>query len=265
MKLPWTTVWLVAMFGTAAVADNFEYYTDFRYMSGLPGGGYGVSQDGRVGFDGAMQMNIPVGYTPGVRQYALMATTSATRGGIPTSINDDDANSALALGFGTTIQGHALWIADMVVDSGWEDAINLQFQILPERENRPAISVGITDLTNEFYSLYSQSNIHDSRSFFVAATRQFGDDEHPFWGTVGFGNRRFNDHPFAGLSYQASPRVKVMAEYDGWNVNAGAAYDINGGWDEGKWHSVFLVGLTDLDQVTLSLGLTYSGSLVGRE
>lgn len=265
MKFLLTAAWLVAMITTGAMADDFEYYADFRYMSGLPGGGYGVSQDGQVGFNGALQMNIPVGYTPGAGQYALMASTSATNGGIPTSINDEDANSTLALGFGTTIQGHALWIADMVVDSGWDDAINLQFQLLPERENRPAVSVGVTDLTNDFYSLYSQSNIHDSRSFFVAATRQFSAGTHPFWGTVGFGNRRFNDRPFAGLSYQANPRVKVMAEYDGWNVNAGAAYDIQGGWGEGRWHSVFLLGLTDLDRVTLSLGFTYSGSPLDRE
>lgn len=265
MRLTWTTVWLVAMIATVAVADDFAYYADFRYMSGLPGGGYGVSQDGRVGFDGAMQMNTPIAYTPGAGEYAVIGSTSATNGGFPTSVNDEEANSTLALGFGTTIRGHALWITDMVVGSGWQDAINLQFQLSPERENRPAISIGITDLTNDFYSLYSQSNIHDSRSFFVAATQQFGDERHPFWATLGFGNRRFNDHPFAGLSYQANPRVKVMAEYDGWNVNAGAAYDIGGGWREGEWHSVLLLGLTDLDRVTVSLGLTYSRATVERD
>ncbi|NPV45604.1 MAG: hypothetical protein HPY69_01495 [Armatimonadetes bacterium] len=76
--------------------------------------------------------------------------------------------------------------------------------------------------------------IEDSRSFFIAAPCRLGDDEHPFWGTVGFGNRGGKDYLLAGLSYQPSPRLKVRAEYDGWNVNAAAAYDMNGGGDEGK-------------------------------
>lgn len=258
MRIALSVALLVLVLSTLAVAEDLEPYSDFRYMSGLPGGGYGVTSGGHVGFDGALQMNIPIGYTPGAGQFSIAGSTSATNGGIPTSINDEDANSTLTLGFGMTIQDYRLWVADMVIGEGWQDAINLQLQVVPEHESWPAISVGVTDLMNDFYSLYIHRDHHDSRSFFVAATKQFGDALHPWWGTLGFGNRRFNSNPFLGVSYQLLPQVKLTAEYDGWNLNAGAAYDIVGGWGDGQWHAVFLAGVTDMDHVTLSLGITFS-------
>jgi hypothetical protein len=256
MRLCLTIALMVVMGGTLAAADYSGGYADFRDHSGLPGGGYGVSTDGRVGFAGAVQLSIPIGYTPGAGEYA--AAGSATKeGGIPTDIGDDDVNSTLASGFGTTIRGHELWIADMEIGSGGWSAYNVQLRVLSERGTRPGVSIGVVDVLNGTPSFTTPD--HGARSCFVAATRQLGDAEHPVWGTLGLGDGRFHDRLFAGISYQATPRWKAMAEYDGWGVNVGTAYDLGGGWHDGEWHTVLLAGLNDLDRVTVSLSVTRTG------
>jgi hypothetical protein len=239
------------------LAAEFEEYPEFRYASGLPGGGYGVNSAGQVGFDGALQMNIPVGYTPSAGNYALGATTAAINGGFPTTIRGEDVNGTLQLGLGIGGPRHALWVADMKTGTKGESAYNLQLQAFPEEGTRPGVAIGVVDVFSNRSSSQRFPRRTDARSFFVAATRKFGGDDRPWWATVGFGNGRFNHRPFGGVSYQPTDRLKVLAEYDGWNVNGGAAYDAV---SSRQWHLVFQAGVVDFDHATVSVTLTRGGT-----
>lgn len=241
---------------SVCVAGEFREYPEFRYVSGLPGGGFGVTPDHGVGFDGALQLNIPVGYTPGAGSYALGGYTSATDGGFPTDYDGPDVNGTAMLGLGGLWRGHGLWFSDMETGVNGESAYNLQVELVPARPGRPGVSLGVVDLFGRRTSDLERPFDTDARSFFVVATWAAGNERHPLWATLGAGNGRFNDRLFGGVSYQATDRLKVLAEYDGWNVNAGAAYDIAGDWGDGEWHAVAVGGLTDLDRITIGVTVT---------
>ncbi|MEI6503060.1 MAG: hypothetical protein WCP21_18780, partial [Armatimonadota bacterium] len=68
---------LLLALATVACASEFEHYPQYRYASGLPGGTFGVDPDGHAGFDGVMQINIPVGYTPGAGNYVLAPSSGS--------------------------------------------------------------------------------------------------------------------------------------------------------------------------------------------
>lgn len=251
---------LAALITGTACAGEFADFPEFRYSSGLPGGGYGVDPAGHVGFDGALQMNIPVGYTPGAGNYAAAASSASVDGGLPTSFRGKEVNGTLAWGLGFFGE-HALWIMDMGTGEGksLESAYNVQFQVVRETEKRPGIAIGVTDLFDErAETRLDPFSLHGgARSFFVVATREAGTPEKPLYYSLGFGNGRFNNRPFGGVSYQPSEKVKVFAEYDGWNPNFGGAYHL---WDSGEeFHAVVTLGVVDFDRINVGLALTRTG------
>ena len=80
-----------------------------------------------------------------------------------------------------------------------------------------SLAVGGFDLTDE-----------DQRSTYVVASHTLGAGLLPSVGgvsppqlSVGYGAGRFDDHVFGGISFDCS-RSKLVAEYDGANVNVGA-------------------------------------------
>jgi len=234
---------------------EFWNYPEFRYSSGLPGGGYGVDPAGHAGFDGALQMNIPVGYTPGAGNYSFSASVAAVDGGFPTDWEGSGVNGTFAWGLGLFGE-HALWLMDMGTGNGGslESAYNVQFQVKRETTKCPGIAIGVVDVMNERASTVSRPGEGDGNTFFIVATREAGTQEKPLYYTIGFGNGRFNNHPFGGVSYQPQPRWKLFAEYDGWNPNIGTAYDL---WNhDNKYHLIGMFGLVDLDRINVGLTLT---------
>lgn len=241
----------------AAGASEFREYPEFRYASGLPGGGFGVDPDGNAGFDGAMQINIPVGYTPGAGNYAITPSAAAINGGFPTTFKGKDANGTVAWGIGFGGTDHAIWLMDM--KTGWsgsgESAYNGQIQILREKKGRPGVAIGVTDVFNNRTTDLNDPFAGDARSFFAVATWEGGSCEKPVYYTVGTGNGRFSPI-FGGISYQPAPRVKLMAEYDSFNPNVGAAYDALRLKD--NWHGILGVSLVDMDRWNVSFSITRS-------
>lgn len=239
----------------AAMAAEFPDYPQFRYASGLPGGGNGVTPDGHIGFDGAMQVNIPVGYTPGWGNFMATASTAAINGGFPDSFKGSDVNGTMTLGFGI-FHKHALWFSHMGTGAGsdpsLEPAYNVQVELFEERENRPGISIGVTDLLSTRADDIAEPFKGGARSVYVVATRECGTPERPLYLTLGLGTGRF-EPIFGGVSYQPADRLKVFAEYDGLVPNVGAAYDL---LSSREWHAIAAINLVDLERLAISLSVT---------
>ncbi|MEN6546459.1 MAG: hypothetical protein ABFE07_10485 [Armatimonadia bacterium] len=251
-------VTVVAALSAPVWADEFREFTEFRYSSGLPGGGYGVDPAGHAGFDGAFQMNIPVGYTPGAGNYSFAASVADFTGNFPTDWEGDDVNGTFAWGLGLFGE-HALWLMDMGTGNGGslESAYNVQFQVKRETANHPGIAIGVVDLFNERSATVARPGEGAGKSFFIVATREAGTEEKPMYYTLGYGNGRFHNRPFGGVSYQPQPRWKLFGEYDGWNPNFGTAYDL---WHSGEqFHLIGMLGVVDWDRINIGLTLTRTG------
>ncbi len=239
----------------AGMADEFRDYPEFRYASGLPGGTNGVTPDGHIGFAGAFQLNIPVGYTPGWGNFMLTAGSAAINGGFPDGMWGNDHNGTLTLGWGM-FNEHRAWLSIMGTGKGTkslEQVYNLQVEVVPESDKWPAISVGVVDMLDRRASTLDRPFEGSARSFYAVATREGGTPEHPLYYTLGFGNGRFNNRPFGGVSYQAADRWQVFAEYDGWVGNVGGAYDVV---SSREWHGILGLSLVDFDRIDLTLSVT---------
>ena len=77
-------------------------------------------------------------------------------------------------------------------------------------------------------------------------------DGRPLYVTLGWGWGRFNSTMIGGVSWRAAEQVTVMAEYDGFNPNVGAALDLSPWVAE---DTILFAGLIDLERTVV--GLTY--------
>jgi hypothetical protein len=245
---------LLAVLATGAPALEFQNYHEFRYMSGLPGGGFGVTPDGLVGWEGALQMNVPIGYTPAQGNIALAAHSSAVNGGLEIGFEGHDINGTITFGVGVGPRRYPVWFSNMMTAKRGESAYNVQVQLRPEDEKWPAISVGVVDLSNRRASSIARIFEGEARSFFVVATREAGTPENPLYLTLGYGNKCFNDRFFGGASYTFNDRLKLLLEYDGWCVNGGVAYDLAQFGDD--WRAVLLVGAVKMERFTTGISIT---------
>jgi hypothetical protein len=248
----------VLLVGVAWAAE-FEDYPQFRYFGGLPGNGFAVNADGEVGWDGAMSQCIPLGYTPSHGSCAVSYASGSINGGFALAFEGSDVNGTLATTVGVGPRGHGVSATAMFVEEAFSVvALNLQAQVLKETSSQPAVSIGMLDVFNRREARLHAIADRGGRSAFIAATKRFEVDERPLHVTVGFGNHRFNERPFVGASYDACRRVKVLAEYDGFGVNAAAAAQVlpqRKGSDQPDALTVF-VGVADLERPVL--GVSYS-------
>ena len=237
--------------GSTALCQHFQEWPVYRYTSGLPGGGWGVTPDGMPGFDGAIQINVPVAYTPhqgAIVGYSWASLDSNIR--FRTHGRMVTGQAWIALGLGAP--GRGLFVCEMPTAIKWEPMQNVQQQFMPEGDRQPAMAFGIQDIfENRDRYLNAPAELHDTRSPYFVATKQFG-DEQPVHLTLGWGTGRFNDSFFGGVSWRMHENFTLMAEYDGFNPNAGVAFDLSGPlWKD----TVGFVGLVDMERPTV--GITY--------
>jgi len=249
----WTIISVVTALALATCAcaqKEFVDYPEFRYTSALPGGGWGVTPDGVPGFEGAIQTNIPVAYTP--HQGIILGYGSASYDTTPQigfSGGDVNGTATIAMGFGSS--GHGLYICEMGTSNKWEPAKNLQYQVVPASADRPAVAVGVVDILSQRNQSVFRTRRGHTVSYYAVATQQFGSEAKPVYVSLGAGFRRFNG-VFGGVSWRAHEKITLNAEYDGWNVNAGAAFDLS------EWLTddvILFANLVDLDRTVI--GMTY--------
>ncbi len=244
--------------GLAGAQTEFFEFPEFRYTSGLPGGGWGVTPDGVPGFEGAMQLNVPVAYTPhrgvivGFSIGSFDSTPRLEAGGARSN-----GNAWIAFGMGRS--GHGFYACEQPTANNFEESFgepvqNFQQQILPETATQPAVAFGIQDLfENRSRYLGAPRDLHNTDSPYLILTRHFG-EERPVYVTLGWGWGRFNSTAIGGVSWRADDRVTVMAEYDGFNPNLGAAFDLSPWLVE---DTILFAGMVDLERTVIGLSYVY--------
>jgi hypothetical protein len=221
---------IVLMTATSLMASaqtELREFPEFRYTSGLPGGGWGVTRDGIPGFDGALQLNVPVAYTPHRGAIVGFSTGSLDRS-LPVDVSGHEVNGTgyIALGMGKSGQG--LYVCEMPTSESWEPVQNLQQQFMAEGAQQPAVAFGMQDIfENRDRYVGAPNALHDTDSPYVVATRQFGTERQPVYVTFGWGWGRFNSTFIGGVSWRAAEKLTIFGEYDGFNPNAGFAVDLS--------------------------------------
>lgn len=205
---------LIAAASAAAKKPNEQFVN----ISMLPGGGIAIDPQGCPDGLGALQVNVPVAYTPGNGHASLFGSWGQHEGLEET----DNGTAVLAVGF---FRKPAVYMSGTQVSHVWEEAklVSGQINVVQEKDNTPAISIGIQDiLEKEPYS----------RTVYIVATKQLQVDGRNLYATVGYGDGRFINRPFAGLSMPLGESINAAAEWDGYQLNAGLAWRPGGryGW-----------------------------------
>ncbi len=244
---------LVTLTALAAFAQQeFPEFWEFRYTSGLPGGGWGVTPDGVPGFEGAMQLNVPVAYTP--HRGAVIGYSSASfDSSIRIESEGPDSNGTGYIGFGMGKSGRGLFLCEMPTSNRWEPSQNAQQQVIPAGSRRPAVAVGLQDIFGNREEVRGRP--HTSETPYVVATQQVGQEEHPVYLTLGYGGGRFNDSFFGGVSWRALDKLTVIAEHDGFNANAALAVDLS---DWVAEDTILFAGMVDMDRAVIGVSYVYS-------
>jgi len=194
--------------GIVGKVPNYQYAN----IAPLPGAGIAIDAKGNLDGNGAMQLNIPVAYTPGWGYVSL----NEFQGEHPVhgSPRWSNGSSIFGLGFFST---RRVYMSGMQVSRVWEEAKTLsgQMVVLDETEKMPAISLGMQDI------LKKEPN---GRSPYLVVTKSLEAAGHPLYATLGYGGGRFLRKPFAGISMPVAGCVNLLAEWDGFQMNSGVAY-----------------------------------------
>lgn len=226
---------LLATLATAclghAQSDLFPLgqYPQFRTLSGLPGGGFGVDVNGNPSFKGAMSMATPIGYGLSNYHWAIVASNTSDNElwrfphlkGHSGSI---DSNGKLAGMLGVRLgQYGSLTGAAVINSSVGDESYNFQYQT-PVFFPKLGVSVGVQDLAGHRGA--GAENVtngnQNSQSWFFASTYELPLGIHV---SGGLGTKRFSKG-FGSADLTVNDKFKVVLEHDGFNFNEALAYDL---------------------------------------
>jgi hypothetical protein len=250
--------------GAAADPGHFRRFPDFRFISGLPGGGYGVTPEGAPGFNGATQISIPVAYTPSGCSFIAAAHVGQLTDDFELDLYGDKVNGNLTLAIGLGDPGKGWYLADMETSSAWESSYNIQKQVQASTDKRPGIAVGLLDILDQREFSANQGD-GGARSLYVVGTKEVGRSDRPTYVTLGVGTGRFHNRPFGGVSHRLCERAAGMVEYDGYSGNIGASVSLLPDPAERDHNLTLLVGYVDVtDRAQFLGGVTYTFSTHSR-
>lgn len=211
----------LALLLCAAVASAQTSLDDpnrqFSNISPLPGGGIAINSEGKPDGLGAVQINIPVAYTP---------TPGCFTAGVyfgkavkeDNELSNPTGNIGVGLGGGARIYVSAMVYTGHIKKGGV--ALNGQWMLSSETESRPSISIGVQDAF--------KSAEQKGYSVYAVATKGFVVGQKNIYATVGAGGGRFKHNLFGGLSYPVTDAVNIAAEWDGFQVNSALAWRPSG-------------------------------------
>lgn len=234
------------------LAADWLDYRDFRGMLGLPGSGFGVTNEGTVGFDGGFHTGIPCAYTPAAGNYSgsysVLSWDSAVRFGS----GGDAVNATGHLGIGLGKPGNGLYISQTFVEERVSvNCWNVQYQVFPEDGQRPALAVGVLDVFNE--RIGRRRTPHGGRSVYAVASKELIGGAQPLFGSLGIGSDRFHG-VFGGLTWYPWERLNLGMEYDGFVVSPHVACEL---YASDAWALCGTLAWSDFDHPLVGLAVTF--------
>jgi hypothetical protein len=255
------TALVLALAATAAFSGStpggkWNEFPQFRHVSALPGNAFGVTADGLLGFDGALQQNIPVAYTPSWGQYIAGYWSGSNSSSIEIGTSGGNVNGTGLVGIGLGKPETPVYLGVMFVDTTWRSAYNIQVQLQNEKEHGIAVALGVNDIESQQQAVGGVG--HGARSIYVTATKKTGSAEKPVYLTLGAGGGRFDSGPFGGVSWSFADRFTACLEHDGLNTNAGLAFGLKGRQAaDKKWDGVAYLGWAGLERPVIGAAFTY--------
>lgn len=230
---------------------GISQFPQFRSISGLPGGGFGLNRRGLPDFKGAMSLSTPIAYSLGPGNFAIVGGNTSSDSS-PRFLdraaerrNRGNGTAAGMAGIGTPVGN--LTASFMVLSTVRDSVFNFQFQPRLETEKFD-IGIGIQDAFNtggEHGEPFDNLRPTNSRSLYIVATYEAAEET---FVSLGTGTQRFKD-VWGNASFRIVPRLKGLIEYDRFNWNYGIAGDL------GKWRLGFFAN-RDIDvQTTAYIGM----------
>lgn len=216
----------LALVSTASAQAAFAtkgQYSQFRNLSGLPGGTVAVDPAGRPGIRGAMAISTPIAYSlrggHGVLSLAntsydrsFRALTNPRRNDFGTKSN----GTATALA-GVSVRGGALTVGMSVVSGAFENSYSVQFT--PGQTGPIRFAAGAQGLfaAGGFLGPGFHDDVDRSTNLYGVATADLGNG---IYASAGVGTERFAKG-FANLSVGLGSWGRALVEHDGFGFNVG--------------------------------------------
>jgi hypothetical protein len=218
---------LCAFAGAQQAFSHLGQYSQFRNISGLPGGTFGVNRDGSPGIGGAMSLSTPIAYSLGGGHFAgaLANTSYDSRFRTMTKAKRNDfgfKSNGTATGMaGVSTPIGKITVGMSVASGAFENSYSLLYT--PKQNNgKITFGFGAEGLfaAGGFIGPGLHSDVDRASSVFAVATAELGDG---LYASVGTGTARFSKG-FVNASYGIGGRFRAIVEHDGfgWNYGVGA-------------------------------------------
>lgn len=251
-----TALLLLAISASRAQRDPLaqpDRFPEFRNLSGLAGGGYGVDVDGRPSLSGPVALSTPTAHVLG-RDHLYFTTERTSLVNQP-ELRDSLTNGTLAVTYGHTFNRLNVSVTDMIINALGKQVFNIQAQLIPTPASRWVGSIGVQDFIwggggSSGYLI--PGDTRSSRSVFGVLTYRLPCARH-IYVSAGIGTRRFRQG-FASASCQILNPLRVYVEHDGFGINAGALASCRFG--HGRSSTEFGLRVGVLQQRWITVGST---------
>ncbi len=256
---------LIAVMAMAAACSAFPIPTtrtpDTQYanIAPLPGDGIALDPSGKPDGKGAIQIGIPVAYTPGQDYVQLGAYLGNYIGNFSTQPSNStgkmgNGTGVIGIGFGSKYRAYGSIMAVSAIPFKDSKVISAQVQVLEETEKWPALSIGGHDLNRKERHELLRATSNQKVGWYAVATKKIAMGGNDFYTTFGYGSGKFLDRFFGGISIPVSDNLSLTGEYDGFQYNSGVAYRPGGRFDK----------MTLLAAYNGKCGLLVGGSTYGK-
>jgi hypothetical protein len=251
-------LWVVVAGRGAAQRNPFlgaDDYPQFRALSGLAGGSYGVDERGYGSLSGPTAYSTPTAYVLGRDQFEVgIGKTSFSL--VPNFDNNHSDGKGI-LSYGHTFGSFNVMFTDMFKSVRLDQAYNMQIAYMPSPREHLVPSIGVQDVLGLGGSAGAglPTDSRSSRSIFGVLTYRIDTATRPVYVSFGDGTHRFR-HTFESVSYQVNHPTRLWLEYDGFGFNEGALWSFRLGSPHGPILNT-VVGLVRTSYLTFATSLGF--------